>query len=157
MWGLIVHRSIIETLLGLVVFLVTIGFLAFAYHNVSLEKDYNGLKIFAVFSKVDGIATGSDVRISGVKIGKVSVLKIDPESFNAIVELSVDKRFKIPNDSSAEIVSGSLLGDKYISISPGASEDYLKNGEKIAYTQPSVNIENLIARFMFGSVTKNKR
>jgi phospholipid/cholesterol/gamma-HCH transport system substrate-binding protein len=150
-------RNIVETLLGLVVFLVAIGFLVFAYHSGSIEKDYDGLRVFAVFSKVDGIATGSDVRISGVKIGKVSSLKIDPESFNAVVELSVDKRFEIPSDSSAEIISGSLLGDKYISITPGASEDHLKNGGRIAYTQPSVNIESLIAKFMFGSATEKQK
>ncbi|QED23486.1 outer membrane lipid asymmetry maintenance protein MlaD [Candidatus Deianiraea vastatrix] len=111
----------------------------------------NSVTISAKFSNVDGIEIGSDVKISGVKIGVVSDKKLDIENYRAVLYFSINDNIKIPTDSSAAVVSSGLLGGKYIDIRPGSEEIYMKSGDKISYTQSSVNLEELIGKFAFGS------
>lgn len=151
------QKNIIETLMGAVVLVVAGVFLAFAYKGSGMRIEA-GYLVKANFSNASGIALGSDVRIGGIKIGTVSDLFLDPDSYEAVVTMQVRSATKLPKDSSASVVSSGLLGEKYIQITPGADDKMLANGDKIDYTQSAVNLEEMIGKFMFsgGGVDKNK-
>lgn len=119
-------------------------------------KTTSGYNVIAKFDDAGGIDAGSDVKISGVKIGTVENQILDTQNFRAVLRLNVDKAVQLPTDSSAKIVSAGLLGEKYVEISPGGDEDYLKEGEEIRFTQSSVNFEQLLGKFMFSDKDKKE-
>jgi phospholipid/cholesterol/gamma-HCH transport system substrate-binding protein len=141
-------RNIIETVLGAVVLLVAGGFLFWAYGR-SDAGDPGGYALRAKFERVDGLEVGGDVRISGIKVGKVLAQRLDPVSFRAEVTFSVKDGIEVPSDSSAAIVSSGLLGGKYLSLVPGGDDRLLKDGEELTLTQSAVNLEDLIGRYIF--------
>src|SRR3546814_1831500 len=100
----------------------------------------------AKFDRIDGIEAGSDVRMSGIKIGTVTRQELDPESYLAVVHMEVDPRVKLPDDSSAEITSAGLLGSRYLALVPGGSERMLPPGGQIRFTQSAVSLEQLIGK-----------
>lgn len=142
--------NVIETVMGAVVLLVAAGFVTFAYKATRLDTN-SGYILRAVFDRVDGLTIGSDVRVSGLKVGAVINQKIDTKTYQAIIEFSVKDSVKLPKDTSAEIVSDGLLGNKYIALVPGADDAMLNNGELVRFTQPSISIEQLIGKFVFGA------
>ena len=147
--------NVIETVMGAVVLLVAGLFLYFAYTTSQL-REVAGYEISANFERVDGIHQGSDVRISGIKIGSVTAATLDPKTFLADIRMSIEPAVKLPDDTVAEIVSSGLLGDKYISLVPGGEEKMIPPGGRIKYTQSSVNLENLIGQMIFSAPGKKK-
>jgi phospholipid/cholesterol/gamma-HCH transport system substrate-binding protein len=141
-------NNFFETILGALVLIVAGVFLYFSYISSSFNIQ-NGYTIKARFDHIDGIATGNDVRIAGVKIGSISQIDVDPKKFQAIVSLNINPEIKLPDDTSAEVMTEGFLGGKYINISPGGSEHCLKENEYIDHTQSSVSLEQLIGKFMF--------
>ena len=111
-----------------------------------------GTRLQARFDHVDGLAIGSDVRIAGVKVGRVTGERVDPATFLATVEFAVPADIHLAVDSSAAIVSEGLLGGKYLSISPGGDRHELGEGGMITATQGSIGLEALLGKFI-GSVT----
>ena len=101
-------------------------------------------------------ASGADVRLAGVKVGSVSEQRIDPQSFLAVVALSVRDDMKLPKDSAAIITSESLLGGKYLSLQPGGDEAMLQPGQTITITQSSVSLEELLGKFIFSMTNVQK-
>jgi phospholipid/cholesterol/gamma-HCH transport system substrate-binding protein len=148
------RHSIAEVLTGAVVLLLAAGFLAYAVAN-SGRSATSGYMLFARFDHIDGLALGSDVRIGGVKVGSVSQERLDPQSFQAVVGLSVRNDIKLPKDSAAIVTSESLLGGKYLSLQPGGDETMLQPGQTITITQSSVSLEELLGKFIF-SITNVK-
>jgi len=150
-----IKKHTFEAVIGSCVLLCAI---IFVYHVIKSSGTKSisskSLIVYAKFTNVDGIEIGSDIKIGGVKIGVVSEKKIDLVSYKAFLTLAIDFGINIPSDSNAAIVSSGLLGGKYIDIRPGNEEDYLKNGDKIEYTQSSINIEELIGKFAFGGNKK---
>jgi phospholipid/cholesterol/gamma-HCH transport system substrate-binding protein len=144
------HRNVVETILGAVVLLVAIGFLIWAYQRSNVG-DPGGYTLVASFDRVDGLEVGSDVRISGIKVGKVLSQTLDDKTYRADVRFSVRDGVELPSDSSAAVVSSSLLGGKYLALQPGADDKMLANGDRISFTQSAVNLEDLIGRYVFGS------
>jgi len=142
-------KNLIETLMGGFVLLVAGLFINTAINSSGVSKK-SGYEINAQFDRIDGVGIGSDVRIGGIKIGTVSEQKLDTKTYRAGLTLSIDKNIELPTDSSAEIASESLLGGKYISLIPGAMDEYLQAGDEIEFTQSSINIEQLIGKFAFG-------
>ncbi|HEV2337114.1 MAG TPA: outer membrane lipid asymmetry maintenance protein MlaD [Stellaceae bacterium] len=142
--------NVIETVMGAVVILVAALFLVFAY-NTSQLRAVSGYQVSADFARIDGIRQGSDVRISGIKIGSVVAENLDPKTFLADVRMTIDPAIKLPEDTVAEIISSGLLGDKYMSLVPGGSDKVIPPGGKITYTQSSVSLENLIGQMMFSA------
>ena len=143
-------RSLVETLLGAAVLAVAIGFVVFAYTRSGVAT-VSGYEVSAAFNRVDGIANGSDVRIGGIKIGSVIERELDPVTFQAVLHMSIDETVELSVDSTAAVVSDGLLGGKFIDIQPGAEEALLADGGRIAYTQSSLLLEELIAKFAFGT------
>lgn len=140
----------VETLIGAVVLCVTGGFLYYATANADLGNATT-YDLNAQFFKADGIGRGGDVRVSGVKVGTVSGLTLDPETFKANIEMAIDKAVKVPSDSSASIASDGLLGGSFVAIEPGGSEYFLEQGESIKHTQGSVSLLDLIGKAVAGT------
>lgn len=143
--------NLVETLIGAAVIVVAGIFLAFAYTTSGISSD-GGLKLFAKFDRVDGLILGSDVRMSGIKVGTVTNQQLDPETFRAVVEMDIDPSLKLPDDSSAKITSEGLLGDTYLALDAGGSPDILASGGEIRFTQGSIDLMSLIGQAIF-SVT----
>ncbi|MDD3445970.1 MAG: outer membrane lipid asymmetry maintenance protein MlaD [Zavarzinia sp.] len=142
--------NLVETLIGAVVIGVAAVFLAFAYSNVGPSTG-GSYELKASFNRVDGLATGADVRISGIKVGSVTGQSLDPVSFRATIHMTMANNIELPDDSSAKVASEGLLGGAYIAIEPGGSDKNLGHGAEIRYTQGSVDLMGLISRAVFGS------
>lgn len=141
-------RNAIETIMGGVVLMVAGGFLLFAYER-STVKTVDGYNITARFNDISGISVGSEVRISGLKVGVVDDLILNAGTYQADASLMIKEDIKLPKDTSAAIVSTGLLGDKYIKLDPGGDNAMLKQGDEIRFTQSSISFEELIGKFMF--------
>jgi phospholipid/cholesterol/gamma-HCH transport system substrate-binding protein len=111
--------------------------------------------IEARFSNASGLIVGSQVSVAGVAIGSVTEMKL-AKDFSAIVAMRIRKEFAIPSDSIASIRGHGLLGDKYVSISPGSEEDTIKPGARITDTESAVDLESLLSRFAFGTMQGDK-
>ncbi|MGL6043450.1 MAG: outer membrane lipid asymmetry maintenance protein MlaD [Sandaracinobacteroides sp.] len=132
-----------EALAGLVVLAVAAWFLLFALgRTASSGTDSYVLK--ARFPNATGISVGSDVRVSGMKVGTVTRQALDPASYQAIVTLSVDSQVQLPLDSSAAITSEGLLGGSFIALVPGGDPEKLAPGDEITDTQGSTDLLGLI-------------
>jgi phospholipid/cholesterol/gamma-HCH transport system substrate-binding protein len=142
------RHGIAEVLTGAFVLIVALGFMVYAVAH-SGRSTGTGYPLQARFDHIDGLGVGNDVRIAGVKVGSVTNATIDPKTFSAIVSLTVRNDIQLPKDSSAEIVSESLLGGKYVSLSPGGDETDLKPGQMITITQSSISLEQLLGKFIF--------
>ena len=145
--------NVIETVMGAVVLVVAAVFLFFAYSTSQLRA-VQGYEVTAEFERIDGIREGGDVRISGIKIGSVVGERLDPKTFLATLRMSIDPVIKLPDDTVAEIVSAGLLGDKYLSLVPGGSDNVIPPGGRIKYTQSSISLENLIGQMIFSAPGK---
>jgi phospholipid/cholesterol/gamma-HCH transport system substrate-binding protein len=143
-----------ETLTGAAVLAVALGFLGYAVAH-SGRSSGSGYPLEARFDHIDGLNVGGDVRIAGVKVGTVTEERIDPKSFYAIVTMTVRDDIKLPKDSGASITSESLLGGKYISLSPGGDETIFKPGQMMTITQSSVSLEELLGKFIFSVTSLN--
>ncbi len=143
-------RSLVETLLGAVVLAVAIGFIVFAYTRSGVAT-VSGYEVSAAFSRVDGITNGSDVRIGGIKVGSVIGRELEPETYRAVLRMSIDETVALPTDSTAAVVSEGLIGGKFIDLQPGAEEELIADGGRIHYTQSTLLLEELIGKFAFGS------
>jgi phospholipid/cholesterol/gamma-HCH transport system substrate-binding protein len=143
--------NVIEIVMGAVVIVVAALFLVFAYKTSQLRSVSGGYEVTADFSRVDGIHQGSDVRISGIKVGSVLADDLDPKTFLATIRMSIDPKVRLPDDTVAQVTSAGLLGDKYMSLTPGGSDTLIPAGGKIKYTQSSVSLENLIGQMIFSA------
>lgn len=142
------HNDTVETLIGAAVIAVAVFFLAFAYRSTG-STDVSGYEVMANMSRVDGVAVGTDVRLSGIKVGTVSSLTLDP-NYLVTVHMNIRNDVQIPADSSLVVTSAGLLGSSYLSISPGGSDKMLGPGGVIRNTQGSLDMMGLLSRFVGG-------
>ncbi len=152
---IVMKHNLFEVVVGTFVLVCAIYFFFFSFNKsgISTSTTY---QVSAKFDNIDGVSSGSDVKISGVKVGTVADAHIDPKSYQAIVTLDIDNTIALPTDSSAKILSSGLLGGKYIGIEIGADEEMLKDGGKIDFTQSGINFEELLGKFIFGSEKKDE-
>ncbi len=143
--------NVIEVVIGAVVLVVAALFLVFAYRTSQFRAASGGYEVSADFARIDGIHQGSDVRISGIKVGTVIAEELDPKTYLATIRMSIDKAVQLPEDTVAQVTSSGLLGDKYMSLAPGGSDTMIPPGGKIKYTQSSISLENLIGQMMFST------
>jgi phospholipid/cholesterol/gamma-HCH transport system substrate-binding protein len=140
--------NVIETVMGAVVLVVAALFLFFAY-TTSQVRAVDGYTVTAQFTRVDGIRDGSDVRIAGVKVGSITSENLDPKTYLATLKMSINPEYKLPEDTVAEVISSSLLGDKYLALVPGGSDKNISPGGQIKYTQATASLEDLIGQMIF--------
>lgn len=142
-------REALETVVGAFVLAVAALLIVFAYQSAGITV-IEGYDVTASFQRVDGIRVGSDVRLSGIKVGSVVAEQLDPKTYFATLTLSIDRHVQLPLDTSAKIVTEGLMGGKYVALEPGADERMLKPGGQITHTQSSIDIQDLISRYMSG-------
>ena len=137
------RSGVFETIVGVAVIAVAVAFMIYAYGASGRSFGADHYQLEAVFGRIDGVTVGSEVRIAGVKVGSVASNSLNPQTYEADVSLSINKDIQIPEDSVAKIVSDGLLGGAHIAIEPGASEEMMREGEKITITQGSVDLLGL--------------
>ena len=142
--------NVAETLVGALVLATAIGFVVYTAQGTDVGVGGGEYEISANFRKADGLTIGGDVRISGIKIGTVTSLSLDPATYDAKVAFSIRRGVDIPSDSSARIASEGLLGGAYVSIEPGADDIMLENGGTLTYTQGSIDILDLVGKAISG-------
>jgi len=147
--------NLLEVVIGAVVLVVCAVFVIFAYSS-SRWKPVQGYEIIAKFDRIDGLMQGSDVCLSGVKVGTIKEITLDPETYMAVVHIVLPSHVTLPKDSSAEITSFGLLGGKFLALVPGGEEDIIPAGGEITHTQAAVNLESLIGKFIFSAQDKSE-
>lgn len=142
------QRNLIETLVGAAVLLVAAGFAWYAV-TTSAVRSGDGYQIVAQFDRVGGITAGSDVRISGIKVGTVSNVALDPKTYMAEVRIQLPTSIRVPVDTVAQITSEGLLGSNFLSLVPGAADEMLPANGRVRYAQGPVDLMQMLGRFIF--------
>ena len=131
-----------------------VGIICLGYLSIKLGKmevfGGEGYEIHAIFSDTGGLRTGSSVEIAGVEVGRVRKITLEDYQANIMIHFSQD--LEIQEDAIASIKTKGLIGEKYIEISPGGAEEMIQPGGTIHDTQPAVDMEELISKFVFGQV-----
>ncbi len=142
----------LEVIIGAVVIAVALGFVIFLYQSTGLSvSNSKHYELKADFRSADGIHVGTDVRLAGVKVGTVSDLSLNVETYRAEAELAIENAVDIPEDSALTVSSEGLLGGNFIEIIPGASYEYMQPGDEFLDTQGSVSLISLLLKFVSGS------
>lgn len=144
-----------ETILGAVVALVAIGFFAFAAAQGGQSGGRGGYDLTARFQRVDGISVGSDVRVSGVKVGVVKAMELDPETYMARLTMTIDPAVQVLDESTARVAADGLLGGAYVAIEP-AGMSPLAAGAEIPNTQGAVDLLTLLASVASGGAVSSE-
>jgi phospholipid/cholesterol/gamma-HCH transport system substrate-binding protein len=114
--------------------------------SLSFDPTY---RVTARFDNIGGLKTGAAVKSAGVVVGRVKAIGFDDKMYQASVELEMQQRFAFPKDSSLKILTAGLLGEQYLGIEPGASDQMLASGATITQTQSAVVLETLISQFLY--------
>ncbi|HUZ73757.1 MAG TPA: outer membrane lipid asymmetry maintenance protein MlaD [Stellaceae bacterium] len=150
------NRNAVETVMGAVVLIAAALFLFFAY-TTSQVRAVSGYELTARFNRVEGLRDGSDVRISGIKVGSVVSQELDPKTFVAVVRLSLEPDIQLPVDTVATITSAGLFSDNYVSLEPGNEDATIKPGGQIDHTQSPMDLQSLIGQYIFSQQSSQKK
>lgn len=153
------HTRTQDTLVGLFVASGIVGlfFLALQVSNLSSFAAEDTYLITARFTNSGGLKVKSPVSVAGVRIGRVSAIRLDQQTFESIVEMSIDSRFNtLPDDTSATIYTAGLLGEQYVNLEPGGSDEYLKGGSQVEITQSAIVLEEVIGKYLFKKAEEEK-
>lgn len=137
-----------EVLVGGAVLAVAMGFLIYAGQVTGFSTNTGNYTLKASFRSAEGISAGSDVRLAGVKVGTITNLSLNPTTFRADAEISIDKGVQLPSDSAILISSEGLLGGNFVEIQPGGSPLNFEPGDEIEDTQSAVSLITLLLRFV---------
>lgn len=140
-----------DTLVGLFVAcgIAALFFMAMQISNLSSFSNDAAYTITARFQNSGGLKVKSPVSVAGVRIGRVSNISIDQNSYESIVEMQINTQYNLPDDTSASIYTAGLLGEQYISLEPGGSEEFMKQNSVIDITQSAVILEEVLGQFLF--------
>ena len=144
------QRNTLETVMGAIVLLAAAGFVTLAYEAADI-KGNGGYEIIAEFGSTGGLSVGDDVRISGIKVGRITEQSLDPITYSARIAMAIAPDIEIPADSSARITAASLLGGSYLELMPGAEDEMLAAGAVIYDTRDPVSISDLLGKMVFSS------
>ena len=140
-----------ETAIGAVVLAAAAGFLFYAANTTGVTGNTSAYDLHANFRSVEGVSLGTDVRLAGVKIGSVTGLKLNPETFRADTTISVQNGIILPDDTAIMISSEGLLGGNFVELVPGGSEFNLEAGDELIDTQGAISLISLLMKFVSGS------
>lgn len=136
--------------------LAALAVLALKVGNLSTYSMSETYQLQAHFSNIGGLKSQASIKSSGVLIGRVAQISLDPERYEAKVTMNIDKRYQFPKDTFANILTSGLLGEQYIGLIPGGDEEFLKAGDEIKKTQSAVVLEDLISRFLYSKAEDSK-
>jgi len=151
-------RKLLDLWVGVFVALglAAVLFLALKVGNLSAANFAETYPLSAKFVNIGGLKVRAPVKSAGVVVGRVTEIRFDPESYEAVVTVSIDGRYRFPRDTFALILTAGLLGEQYIGLDPGGDETMLKSGDAIAKTQSAVVLEKLISQFMFNKASEGQ-
>lgn len=140
-------RSVIESLVGALVLAVSVVVLIGVFQSSDTQR-VAGYQLTARFDNAEGLASGTDIRLAGIKIGSVASQRVDPETFEAAVTFNIDSGVELPADSVARVVPDGLLGGTFIEISPGSAEEILQPDGTFENTRGAINVVELISQIV---------
>jgi len=143
-----IGRNVVETVLGAVVLIVAALFVYLFYQSTQIRA-VDGYRLTATFSTIGGLNKGSDVRISGIKVGTVVEQGLDPKTYGAVVTLSVASHVKLPVDTVAAIANEGILGGKYVRLEPGRERETLPPGGAIKRSKDYRSLEDQVGEIIF--------
>lgn len=152
-----VSRKSVEVWVGVFVAagLFALGTLAFRVGNLTSADVVDGYHVEARFENVGSLKVKAPVTMAGVRVGRVSGIRFDPDSYQALVSMNIDGRYKkLPTDTGASILTSGLLGEQYIELEAGGAEEYLKEGSRIKVTQSAMVLEKLVGRVLTTLIDK---
>jgi phospholipid/cholesterol/gamma-HCH transport system substrate-binding protein len=144
------QRNTLEIVMGAIVLLAAVGFVSLAYEAADV-KGADGYEISAEFGSTGGLSKGDDVRISGIKVGRIVRQDLDPITYAARITISLDPSISIPADSSARITAASLLGGNFLELMPGGDEAMMEAGDVIYDTRDPVSLTDLLGKAVFSA------
>lgn len=146
-------KTTINTYVGI---FVLIGIVSVGYLTIKLGKmewiGQNHYSIFANFESIAGLRKGSQIEMAGVQIGHIAGISLDLEKQVAVVEMKIQNEVVLTDDVIASVKTAGLIGDKYIKLSPGGSDEILKPGDLITETESALDLEELVSKYVFGGV-----
>lgn len=140
----------VELLVGLFVCLgiAAVFILTLRVSDLANTTDTQGYTVSAAFNDIGGLKVGAPVDLAGVRIGRVTDIKLNQTTYRAVASMRIQDQYKIPKDSDASILTSGLLGDQYVGVGPGGSTKNMQNGDEFIITQSAIVLENLIGQFM---------
>lgn len=151
------NRKLLDLWVGFFVAMgmVALLFLALKVGNLSAANFLETYSLTAKFDNIGGLKVRGPVKSAGVVVGRVSEIRFDPKTYEAVVTLSVDARYRFPKDTFASILTSGLLGEQYVGLDVGGDEKMLNPGDTIAKTQSAVVLEKLISQFLFSKASES--
>ncbi len=148
------QKNYIESLLGccIVILTITLLFVFFSRNDQKIQGSLTA--VTAYFQTVAGVSKGTDVRLGGVKVGRVLDVRIDSESLSPLLIIGIDKTYKIPSDSSFSIRSEGIMGGKFVSIEVGVGQESITPGQVFYNNQSSLDLESIVGQVVFGGDKK---
>lgn len=152
------NRKLLDLWVGVFVVIgfVSLVFLALRVGNLSGANFAETYALQAKFDNIGGLKVRGPVKSAGVLVGRVSAIRFDPQTYEAVVTMDVDSRFKFPKDTFASILTSGLLGEQYVGLDVGGDDKMLAPGETIAKTQSAVVLEKLISQFLFNKASEGQ-
>lgn len=145
------NQNSTEVVLGGVVLALAIGFFVYAGQIAGLAPQRGGYDLHASFRSAEGVSLGTDVRLAGVRVGSVTGMQLNPQTFMADLRFTLQDGLVLPEDTAVIIASEGLLGGTFIELFPGGSPFDLEPGGRIEDTQGAVSLATLLFRFVMGS------
>ncbi|WP_377504443.1 outer membrane lipid asymmetry maintenance protein MlaD [Octadecabacter sp. R77987] len=140
-----------EVVVGGVVLALALGFLTYAAQATGFSRSGDGYDLRANFRSAEGVSVGTDVRLAGVKIGTVTAMTLNTDTYRAETVFTLQDGILVPDDSAAVVASEGLLGGTFVEIAPGGSFDFFAEGALIEDTQGAVSLISLLMKFVSGS------
>ena len=152
------NKSMIDLWVGVFVAagFAALLFLALKVGNLASFSTAEQYQVHAKFANIGGLKVRAPVKSAGVVVGRISDIRFDNESYEAIVSMNVDSRYQFPRDTTAKILTSGLLGEQYVGLEAGGDGVMLKNGDRLRLTQLAVVLENLISQFLFSKAAEGK-
>ncbi len=151
------NRAAIDLWVGVLVALgmAALVFLALKVGNLASFSTSEVYQVRAKFGNIGGLKVRAPIKSAGVVVGRVADVNFDNESYEAVVIMNLEGRFKFPRDTSAKILTSGLLGEQYVGLEAGGDSEMLKGGDRMRLTQSAIVLENLISQFMFSKAQED--
>ena len=152
------NRSTIDLWVGIFVAagLAALLFLALKAGNLATFSTAQSYQVQAKFANIGGLKVRAPVKSAGVVVGRIADIRFDTESYEAVVSMSLEERYKFPRDTTAKILTSGILGEQYVGLEAGGDGVMLKSGDRVRLTQSAVVLENLISQFLFNKAAEGK-
>jgi len=152
------NRSTIDLWVGIFVAagFAALLFLALKAGNLATFSTAQSYQVQAKFANIGGLKVRAPVKSAGVVVGRIADIRFDTESYEAVVSMSLEERYKFPRDTTAKILTSGILGEQYVGLEAGGDGVMLKSGDRVRLTQSAVVLENLISQFLFNKAAEGK-